>query len=116
MQVEDLMTNIDDDAGFRLLADELSLRPVIEIAKGTHDRRAPRHTSDLGALFLINVSNVQSRYRSAVEPPAHRDAAVARMLGIEPIGPPPADRIELDALDDPAAIGKIAITRPVEKV
>ena len=47
-----------DDAGFGLLADQFGLGPVVEIAQGAHDRRAPGHAAHLRALLLVDMRDV----------------------------------------------------------
>ena len=47
-------------------------------------------------------------YGRAVDPTTQRDCVIAWMLGEQPVGTAPTDRIELDALQNAPAIGEIA--------
>ena len=105
-----------DDAGFSLLANQLGLRPIVEIAERSHHRRPPWHATGLGSLLLVEMRNVAGRDRQAIEAPPRRDDRIARMLCKEPIGAPLADAVELDALDDSSAIDEVAVAACVQHI
>ena len=105
-----------DHAGFGLFANELRLRPIIQITQNPHDWRTPWHAPSLGSLLLVEMGDVAGRDRQAVEPASRCDDRIARVLRIEPIGSPLTEAIELHPLDDPPAIDEVTVAAGVQHI
>ena len=88
------------DAGFGLLADQFRHFVIVEIAQTSDHRRAPGHAARLRALLLVDMGDLGRRDRTALQPVLQCAIGVARMLGMQPIGPALADRVELDTLHE----------------
>ena len=100
------------DAGLGLLADQLGDLVIVEIAQGPDHRRAPRDAARLRALLLVDMGDLGRGDRAALQTVLQSAIGVARMLGMEPVGPALADRVELDPLHQPpcaedAGLGRI---------
>src|SRR5690606_36263519 len=90
------------DASLGLLAHDLGHLVIVEITKGADDRRAPGNAARLRALLLIDMRDLARRDRPALQAVLQCAEGVAGMLGVEPVGPAPAERIELDPLHEAA--------------
>jgi hypothetical protein len=89
------------DAGLGLLAHDLGHLVIVEITQRPDDRRAPWNAARLRALLLVDMGDIGRRDRARSEPTVQRTPRVARVLGMEPVGPSLADRVELDPLHQP---------------
>ena len=91
------------EAGLDLLPHQLGLVVGVEVAELQHHRGEPRHAAHLpGPQPLEEVQHAIRRHPMRDQ----RPAAVAGMGRVEPVGAPPAERVELDALQDEAAVAR----------
>jgi hypothetical protein len=65
----------------------------------------PGARQGLCALLLVDMGDVGRRDRAALQPVLQGAIGVAGMLGMEPVGPALADRVELDRRTAEANIG-----------
>ena len=105
-----------NDAGLSFLSHKLCLRPVVEIPKCAHHGRTPGNTAHLQSLLLIEVQNICSRDRQAVDPALQADCIVAGMLSVKPIGAASPDGVELNALDYAPPVCEVAIAPAIEHI
>ena len=101
------------EAGLDLLPHQLGLVVGVEVAQLQHHRREPRHAAHLpGPQPLEEMQDAIGRHPMRDQP----TAAVAGVGRIEPVGAPAAEGVELDALQDEAAVGELAGLPAVEVV
>jgi hypothetical protein len=104
-------------AGFDLLPHQLGVVVLVEIAQAQQHRREPGHAAHLARpLPLEQVQHAARRHRLAGKARAAKACDLPGVDRVEPIGAAPAERVELDALQDEAAIREIAGAAGVEMI
>jgi hypothetical protein len=101
------------ETGLDLLPHQLGLVVGVEVAELQHNRGEPRHPARLpGPEPLEEVQHALGGHAARDQ----RPLAVAGMRRIEPIGPAAAERVELDALQDEAAVAELLCPGAVEVI
>ena len=102
-----------------LLPEALGVRVVVEVAHPADYRCKPRDAARLAwPLLFVQVGDPSSTEPDPVRPAPRHEAQliVARMARKKVIRHRPTDRVELDALGDPGAIGQGSVVVRVEQV